>query len=410
MRRRWVPAVVLGLLAGSTSGLAPAAEKSDGKDGRSEFTPAPLLGGSSDVGFGGGVIASFARLRDGAEPYLYRIELVTTTMVKSEGGHVKVPYQDDYVLVSVPNLLGRRLKLEARAAYTREATQKYYGLGNASALPPGRSLDDRYFEYDRTHPTVSLDGTLLVVKPVSLELWLAYTHNWLDVPDGTLLAEDATSTNPAVRDRITTFSPHGFLTFSYGVEFDTRNDEVSPERGQFHSLRLDLSPGGTGGIPQRWGRVNAAFRGYVPLVHGETTLAVRFVADLLFGAPPFYELARYDSTGAFGGPNGVRGVPGQRYSGMVKLFGNVEVRQKLASFHFLDKDNVVQVAGFVDTGRLFAGYSAHPELDGTSLGLKLGLGGGLRLVAGTSFVLRGDVAWSPDARPMGGYVAAGQAF
>lgn len=56
------------------------------------------------------------------------------------------------------------------------------------------------------------------------------------------------------------------------------------------------------------------------------------------------------------------------------------------------------------------GTRRHPELDGTSLGLKVGLGGGLRLVAGKSFVLRADAAWSPDARPVGVYVAAGQAF
>ncbi len=31
-------------------------------------------------------------------------------------------------------------------------------------------------------------------------------------------------------------------------------------------------------------------------------------------------------------------------------------------------------------------------------------------MSGTAFVLRGDIAWSPDATPIGGYVAAGEIF
>jgi hypothetical protein len=53
---------------------------------------------------------------------------------------------------------------------------------------------------------------------------------------------------------------------------------------------------------------------------------------------------------------------------------------------------------------------AHPELDGTGLGLKYGVGTGLRFQEGRTFVVRADLAWSPDARPIGGYFAAGQIF
>ena len=138
---------------------------------------------------------------------------------------------------------------------------------------------------------------------------------------------------------------------------------------------------------------------------------MRGVADLLFGNPPIYELARYEQTGAFGGPNGVRGVPGQRYHGKVKFFGNAELRKNLFDFEFLGKTNKFGVAAFVDGGRLFADYEPRPELDGgKELGLKIGAGGGIRLQAGQSFVIRADVAWSPDARPVGAYLASGHIF
>jgi hypothetical protein len=68
------------------------------------------------------------------------------------------------------------------------------------------------------------------------------------------------------------------------------------------------------------------------------------------------------------------------------------------------------IVGFADGGRVWADTSLQPELDGTGIGLKYGVGGGLRLQSGSSFVLRADIAWSPDASPVGGYFSAGQMF
>ena len=103
-------------------------------------------------------------------------------------------------------------------------------------------------------------------------------------------------------------------------------------------------------------------------------------------------------------------MPGQRYHGMVKVFGNAEVRVPLFDFHFLSKTNTLGFAAFCDSGRLWATYERRPDLDGTELGLKLGLGAGPRLSAGKTFVLRFDVAWSPDAEPIGAYLASGHIF
>lgn len=58
-----------------------------------------------------------------------------------------------------------------------------------------------------------------------------------------------------------------------------------------------------------------------------------------------------------------------------------------------------------------AGSSAtDPALDGRGVGSKVGIGGGVRIYGGKSFVVRGDIAWSPDARPIGGYPAPGEIF
>jgi outer membrane protein assembly factor BamA len=370
----------------------------------------PIVGGNSDIGFGGGVLASIARIVPGLDPYLYRLEAATSTTVKEQHGDFVVPFHDDYLLASFPHLIRNRLRLDTRVSYTYEATQKYYGIGNATPVPDDRSLDDPFYEYNRGHATARADGTLRLWGPFSLDLWISFTQNWLNVAPGTKLATDATSGSPTVRSLIPTLDSHGVVTFTYGLEFDTRDDKVSPTRGAYHATRIDVAPGGTSSIPHRFGRWNTNLRTYVPLWSAGATLAFRLVADLLFGDPPFYELARIDDSSALGGPKGLRGVPASRYTGMIKLLAGLELRHTLFSFRFLSKDNRLGAAAFADAGRVFATYSSEPELDGTSLGLKVGFGAGLRLLAGQSFVLRTDVAWSPDARPIGAYLNAGQAF
>jgi hypothetical protein len=68
------------------------------------------------------------------------------------------------------------------------------------------------------------------------------------------------------------------------------------------------------------------------------------------------------------------------------------------------------VTAFLDGGRVWADTRPAPELDGATAGLKYGVGGGLRVQKGETFVLRADLAWSPDARPIGAYLLAGQLF
>lgn len=108
--------------------------------------------------------------------------------------------------------------------------------------------------------------------------------------------------------------------------------------------------------------------------------------------------------------NGVRGVPAQRYSGKLKAFGNLEVRSEVVTAEVWGKPYTLALAAFFDAGRVWADWRSRPELDGTGVGLKYGVGGGLRLQQGRAFVVRGDVAWSPDARPIGAYFTAGQTF
>jgi len=148
----------------------------------------------------------------------------------------------------------------------------------------------------------------------------------------------------------------------------------------------------------------------VPLGTRRITLAARAVGDWMFGNVPFYELSRFDDTYALGGTTGVRGVPAQRYYGKRKVFGNLELRVEVATFPALGKSLTLGVVPFFDAGRLWADSDAQPELDGQGPGIKYGYGGGVRVQSGSSFLIRLDVAASPDASPVSGYFSAGQMF
>jgi outer membrane protein assembly factor BamA len=323
---------------------------------------------------------------------------------------LELSFVDGYLLVELPHVVPQRLRLALRLSYTRATTVKFYGVGNASMIDPGRQSTDDYYEYERTYPTARLRATFHATEAFDLNYGITYEQNWVEVPPGSQLEETLSTGSAEETALIHGTGEFAVLSFSWGAAWDTRDDEVSPHRGHFQELRAEYAPGGTGLFPQRWARAGAISRQYVPLVPKRLTFASRFVADLLFGEPPFYELSRFDGSSALGGLRGVRGVPADRYYGKLKFFGNLELRSELVSARFWGKRNTFGAVAFFDAGRVFADYRTSPELDGSGLGLKYGAGAGLRLRAGDSFVLRADVAWSPDANPVGAYLTAGEAF
>jgi hypothetical protein len=379
-----------------------------GKKADTEFTILPVVGGDSDVGFGGGYILSLARVLPDVEPYWWRAEAAGSITFRVEEGKLNIPYLDNYVLLSFPHVIENRLGIEARISHTHEEFLGYYGLGNASRKDP--ALPESYYQYSRTHPTLQVDMTYEPIDYVKLAWGASFTYNELTIPGNTRLAEDLASDDADVRDLLGSSDQHSVVTFSYGVGWDSRDNEVSPTGGQYHTLRFDLSPGATDHVPFDWMRVDLALRTYVTMVPKRLVVAARVVLDSLTGNPPFYELARYDNTYAVGGGKGVRGIAAQRYHGKLKVFSNLELRANIWSFQALGKENELGVVAFFDSGRVWADYRPT-GLDGEGLGLKTGVGGGLRIQAGKSFVLRGDLAGSPsEGGGVSAYLAGGQIF
>lgn len=376
---------------------------------RNDFNLVPIVGGTSDVGIGAGEFSNLARIGRGVDPYVWNIETAGFISFKLVSGHIIIPYQDLYAKLTVPRFLGSLSRLEIRPSYTWESTLGYYGMGNAAPATPAGAADS-FNQYGRLHPAIDAVERWPLVDHVALLAGARYTQSWLQIPAGSKLAQDLRFGSSEVRGLIGPTGPGAVALLSYGVQWDNRDSEVSSHRGSFDEAQIRLSPGGSGMFPYRYGQGSLITRLFLPISGERVTLALRAVGDILFGSPPFYELSRFDDSYALGGLDGVRGIPAQRYYGKVKVFGNIEIRDRIVSFHALGKPLILGSVVFFDGGRVWADTAAQPALDGTGLGLKYGVGGGLRLESGETFVLRADVAWSPDARPIGAYFSAGQTF
>lgn len=393
-------------------GTAPAGVAAQKPTGHSiEFDIVPIAGGDSDVGIGAGEVASLASLDPGSHPYRWRLASEAFITFNRRDDNLVIPFQDYSLLLTLPDLpASQRLRLDVRAAFTNEATLKFYGIGNAAPLPPPTTsiLDT---EYERIHPTLSVEARYRVYERLYVMFGNVYTQNWLRVPPGSLLGQAQSSPDPDLRRIIGAFNDHGVELLEAEVDFDTRDNETVTRRGQFHTALLRVSPRLGTGLPYQYQRVTLTARFYATPVERWLTLSWRVVGDALLGDPPFYELARFDETPAIGGSKALRGVPAQRYYGKAKLMQNAEARSEILPFTFRGKRMVLGVALFLDAGRVWTELGkSHPDLDGTGVGLKYGIGGGLRLQEGQTFVVRADVAWSPDARPIGAYFAAGEVF
>jgi outer membrane protein assembly factor BamA len=376
---------------------------------KTELNFIPVVGGDSDIGLGLGVVGDLARLQPDYTPYRWRLEVAAllSGRLASGGEPFTIPFQDYYLLFTLPQLTAsRRLRLELRPSYTDERIQRFYGVGNASPEPADRSF--AHTRYERRRVAGAAAARIQVAEHVYLRPGVEYTRNWVIVAPDSLLAEQRANGPEKVRALLDGPLHHTVVSGELALQYDSRDNETVTRNGSLHQARFLFSPRFPG-APYQYGEANVTLRIYRSPVRW-LQLAGRLVGDALFGDPPFYELTRVEGSSVLGGGKGIRGVPGQRYYGKVKTYGNFEVRADLFQFKLRGKPFQLGVAGFFDGGRVWSDFNPTPDLDGTGVGLKYGAGGGLRLQEGTTFVVRADIAWSPDAHPIGAYFGAGELF
>jgi len=355
----------------------------------------PLVGGDTDNGFGGGAIGSIASFDGHSVPYRWQLQFAVFAAAKSDP--TSPTYEDAFVNLIIPKLWDDRLRLEIRPSFTRETALRFYGFGDAARIPS--MTDPQRDFYTRLHPQLQVMSRWFLGEGWSVLAGSQYLYNQLSYASSSTLAME-----------LPTVPSHSVVRGETGLVYDTRDNEVSPRSGTYDTFEFRESPHLGNAFPYAYQQYDVQLRAYLP-VSDRNTLALRAVGDLLVGDVPFYELSRYEDTSAIGGSLGVRGVPAYTFYGKAKVFGNVELRTHLTRFSAWDRKFSLGVATFFDAGRLwFDPMHPRPDLDGTGLGIHYGTGAGLRLQQGRAFLIRADLAWSPDARPVGGYLLADEIF
>ena len=360
----------------------------------------PLVGGDTDNGFGAGAIGSIASFDPKNPIYRWKLDFSAFVATKSPPSP---SYIDLATTLTLPQLLDDHLRLEMRPSFTLDSALPFYGIGNKPSVPSTTQADRDF--YKRVHPAVSMNARWRLSDHWFALDGIQATYNKITSASASTLERDLGATDPFLT------KSHGVLRLETGLAYDTRDNELAPNSGQWHQVKIRVSPRLGDALPYQYEQYDAIVRYYRTLVPNKLVLALRAVGDVQAGNVPFYEESRYEETSAIGGTQGVRGVPAYSFYGHVKAFGNVELRAKVWRFEAVSRKFIVGFAGFFDAGRVWTDIrAAHPDQDGTGLGIHYGVGGGIRVQQGRSFLVRADLAWSPDARPIGAYVMADQAF
>ncbi len=361
-------------------------------------TGTPLLDSDPDTGFGIGVQGFVYWNGDRADPLFahapYHHRLSVQVLATSNG------YQQETVDYDAPYLLSTPLRLRVQLYDERNTAANYFGRGASTMndlgftaagsrtystfdayttaleqVRSGRLAYTLYNKYTLEDPTLqtyleeSLFGGLLRAQ-------VGFRGQIVGIRDdsgavtrgkGPLAGESGTTatmgTTRLAEDcraaRIVGCSGGVHDTIKLGLAFDSRDYEPDPNAGLFADLTTEISSRALGSSFD-YARVTLAPRAFVSPAPGLTdlVLAGRLVYSVQTDGVPFFamnDLAFTDmDRQGLGGLWTMRGYKQDRFVGPVAALANVELRWTMpGTLKFLEQELAVQIAPFVDTGRVF---------------------------------------------------------
>jgi len=374
----------------------------------------PLVGGNSDIGVQVGAAGRLTRFNHGLRPYVFRLDILLTTSIRNTGGALGLAQQEYLAQIDVPNVV-RGVRTTPGVQFLNFVDAGYYGRGNASTVdrPAVVAGDPRRFFQQRARELRIRNFTRIrIKKPVDLMVAPILRFNDHEAYAGSKLAIDAA--NGVVRG----LRPLVITSLAVGVVIDTRDNEFFPRRGMYHQIGQRFAQGFPVGGDVQMASTGAMLAAYLPIA-GPLVAAGRVVLDFQYGKVPFFDLY---NAGPFnewempGGANGIRGVPWGRYSAPIKTLANIELRAMHTKLKVLGERFRLGNDVFFDAGRVFDDYRFDAPRDGSGVGIKWGVGGGLYVLWGESALFRVEAAYSPDAVesnpgfPFGLYLADGVMF
>lgn len=363
---------------------------------RVEWSAIPALNFDADEGVGYGAIAAVYSYDH--ETTAYRWTVQPTVFMTTRG-------RRDYTLFfDAPSRDGQPWRVTTYAGREQRLASPYYGIGNATSYDAALEAGARYFYrygLDRVRATADVQHQL---GSPSLR-WLAGAGASLDRPDLTPFDADSTLVARELGGRVPARAHDDYLRA--GLTWDTRDREIGTRSGVWTDLlvqRYDRRLGATSSFT-RW---TAAARGYRSFAR--LTLAGRVIVQDASGDVPFYDLSEIQTTqrpiDGLGGASTIRGLPKDRYLGKGILVTNAEARWRAADFSVAGRPSSLILSAFTDAGRVWAdGIDPRAK----PVAIHSGVGGGVRLSYGPSFVISADAGHTAQSAAAV-YVGLGDLF
>lgn len=185
---------------------------------------------------------------------------------------------------------------------------------------------------------------------------------------------------------------HG-LTFRY----DTRNNQLIPTKGTYVNVLAEFNQNLQPNDENQWGHANVDARHLIPHASDQMVFVSHFMFNGVFGQKqnmsttigvPFYEQS------TLGGEGTLRAFGRNRYIDYYAVLANLEERITVLEKHLFGHDIHLEVAPFLDLGRV--GASDVKVVDLFFRDVQLNPGAGIRLLAKPNVVGRFDLAYGHD--------------
>ena len=276
---------------------------------------------------------------------------------------------------------GGRYIIWADGAWFKNPFARFFGLGN-------NSKESNESNYTSRETNLKLAGGI----NLSPDLSILITERYRDVRLDNGVVPSLPQTTTAFR---TTAGVEGAQIFGTKLTFlyDTRDSQLTPVKGRYLNLSGEFNTNVQHAAPNRWLRFTLDARQLIPHDSDRKVLVLHFLADgvirtdeTLRRTIPFYERPM------LGGENTLRAFGLNRFFSDTAWLVNVEERMQIAEKRVFDHNVDLQVAPFVDMGRV-------QRLDRHSFSFEhtqVNPGVGFRVLARPYVVGRLDAAYGKD--------------
>lgn len=272
----------------------------------------PVLNYNSDDGFIAGGGPNYVQFGFRANPYLYYWQLTGAyaTIVKD----YELKFYSDF------NKLIHNSRVELFLTSSGLEFNRYYGKGNETVRIDSLA-DVNFYKTNQQDLIVNPKLTLPLQKNLKVNFNLIYRYTNIRQKNDTNFLLGITK-------------PYGYgktsgISFATGISFDNTEMSLLPEHGFQTYVNVLFYPGILD-YKNSFTKLNSGFNAYAGInTFTEINFILKTGGEIIFGEYPFFEAS------SVGGQKSLRGFSRERFQGDASVFGQSEIRIKLAALNLL---------------------------------------------------------------------------